>query len=160
MHRVAVARRRHVAQENRGVVLVLDRNMVEFVYVNRAAVERDHIFVVAELCGATRQNYVGGLERVEHILWRDSFCVKPRRVEVQHHLAGCAAERSRALHPWQREEKQPDKVEHVIVELHLRQRLAGADDVDDRNVSRVEIQDGRGCDALGQDVLYRIGDRG
>src|SRR6202043_1113781 len=38
--------------------------------------------------------------------------------------------------------------------------FAGADDVDDRDVSRVEIQDRRRSNALGQNVSDRAADRG
>src|SRR6516165_3525580 len=59
-----------ITHEYQGAVLILERNFVKIISVNRAAINHHRIFVVSQLYCTARQDHIGGLQSIEYVLGR------------------------------------------------------------------------------------------
>jgi hypothetical protein len=133
LHLEAVAHLGDVAQDDGRAADLLDREVVQRIDHFRAAVEADVVLALAHLERARGQDQVLEVDRLGDVPSRQPLGGQLDRVDVDHDLAGLAAERRRHGGALDGEQLRAEIVEAVVENLLLRERVAGDAHLDDRN---------------------------
>ncbi|MDQ1094491.1 hypothetical protein QE400_003904 [Xanthomonas sacchari] len=160
LRRRAVADMRHVADEHRGAVDRLHRQVAEFRDVRWRVVELQRVFVLADLLRSHRRDEVLRRQRVGHVLRRQAARLQRRRVDVDLDLAGLAAERVRNRRAGHGGQLRADDVEPEVGQVLLGEPFAGQRQLDDRHRGGVVVEDQRRRGALRQLPQHGLRDGG
>jgi hypothetical protein len=120
-----------VAHIDHGAVDDLDRKIVELLDSFRGIIEIDDIFKLPDFLGADRRDLVLRGKRNADVLRGKTIGMQGALIEIDLYLPYHAAIRRWQGRPRQGGKLGPDKIQSEIVELCLRQRIAGKGHLND-----------------------------
>ena len=147
LHAPAHAHLRHVAQVDRRVPHLLDRQVAERLGGIGAGVELHEVLPGAHACGARREDDVLRVERGAHVGRGERLGEERLRVDVDVDQARHAAVGRRHGHAVHGGERDADEVGREVAELRLGPLGAGDAELQDRDVGGVEADHERRRDA-------------
>jgi hypothetical protein len=159
LRRVAVADGGDVADIDHRAVDGLDRQVAEFLDLQRRVVQVDGVFEVADLLGADRRDQVLRGERIGDVLPRQAARLQRGRIEVDLDLALLAAIRIGDRGAGHRDQRRAQLVDADVGEVLLGEAVARQRDLDDRHRRGAVVEDQRRCRARRQLLQQGLGDR-
>src|SRR5207302_1610238 len=118
----------------------LDRQIVQFIEEDRAAVETNEVLGRGQLGGAGRENQILQVQRVGHIDGRELLGVELVLVEVDHDGTALSAERIRYGGSLHGAERCADEVVGQIEDLLLAQGLTGEAELQDGDAGGIVLE--------------------
>src|SRR5665213_2806046 len=140
LDRIAVVDLRHVLHVDCGAVHRFDRQIVQIVEQDRAAVYPDLILGLGELGGSGGQNQVLQVQGVGDVDGRELPRVEFVGIEVDHNATLFAAERIRYRSTLDGAERSTDEVIGNIEDFLLAEGLAGKAELQDGNAGGIVLQ--------------------
>src|SRR5262249_14982546 len=119
LRRKSVMDSRHILDVNRGSIDGLDRQFVELVDDERAAVQFDGILGSREFGCPRRQNQILQAQRIRYVNWRKLFRVQLVEIQIHNDLAVLSPERIGNVRALNRREGRADEVIPEVENLLL-----------------------------------------
>ncbi len=134
---------RHVVDVDDRAVDCLDRQVVEVLHGNRAAVQFDVVLELSYLLRAGRDDQILRIDRVDDVVGRNAARLQQPLVEIDLHLARTSPVRKRNRRARNAGELCSDEIIGEVVETLLRNGLAGKRQLNDRDAGGVIGEDER-----------------